>query len=264
MEQRTYIRYLLLIGFAGLFALSAYVLLSYFGESRKQEEAFDGLEELAWIGESSLVSDSSPAPEKPADIKSEPAMLPGYADLYAQNPDFFGWIYIESTNVSYPVMFTPEEPEYYLHRAFDGSESSGGVPFLDASCPEDGGNYLIYGHNMSGGTMFAPLLSYADESFYEEHPVIGFDTLYERGTYEVMAVLYSRVYSMEEEGVFRYYGYTDLRDPERFAEYVKEIKEVALYPTGVTAEYGDQLLTLSTCSYHTENGRFVVIARKVR
>lgn len=197
MKQRTYLCYLLLIVFAGLFALSAYMLLSYLGESRKQEDAFDALEEVAWAGETPPVSNSSPAPEKSEDIEAEPAMLPGYADLYAQNPDFFGWIYIEDTKLSYPVMFTPEEPEYYLHRAFDGSESSSGVPFLDASCPEDDGNYLIYGHNMSGGTMFAPLLSYADESFYEEHPVIGFDTLYERGTYEIMAVFYSEVYSIK-------------------------------------------------------------------
>lgn len=191
-----------------------------------------------------------------------PAMLPGYAALYAENPDLFGWVQIPDTELSYPVMYTSDDPEYYLRRAFDGSESVSGVPFLDGDCPEDGGNYLIYGHHMSGGTMFALLPSYAKQDFYEEHPVIRFDTLFERGKYEVMAAFYSQAYGTDEQDVFRYYQYTDLRCPERFQEYVEQVTAAALYDTGITAEYGDQLLTLSTCSYHTDNGRFVVVARK--
>lgn len=92
--------------------------------------------------------------------------------------------------------------------------------------------------------------------------MIRFDTLYERGKYEVMAAFYSKVYDVDEQGVFRYYEYTDLSSPERFQEYVEQVKATALYDTGVTAECGDQLLTLSTCSYHTADGRFVVVAKK--
>ncbi|WP_243416936.1 class B sortase [Pseudoflavonifractor capillosus] len=159
-------------------------------------------------------------------------------------------------------MYTPEEPEYYLRRAFDGTDSQSGVPFLDASCTEDGSNYLIYGHNMKNGSMFAALLSYADADFAKEHPIIRFDTLTESGIYEVLAAFYTEIYPKDAEGVFRYYQYTTLDTPERFAEYLSNVKAAALYNTGVEAEYGDQLLTLTTCSYHTGNGRFVVVARK--
>lgn len=189
-------------------------------------------------------------------------MLPSYAALYAENSDLFGWIQIDGTDLNYPVMYTPDDPEYYLRRAFDRSKSTSGVPFLDGECPEDGRNYLIYGHNMKNGTMFSALLSYTEQEFYEEHPLIRFDTLFEKGEYEVMAVFYAKVYDTGDQEVFRYYQYTDLSSPERFQDYVAQVEAASLYDTGVTAEYGDQLLTLSTCSYHTDNGRFVVVARK--
>ena len=194
---------------------------------------------------------------------AERVMLPQYASLYAQNPDLFGWIEIQDTKVNYPVMYTPEDPEVYLHKAFDGSKSASGVPFLDGGCYLDCGNYIVYGHNMKNGTMFASILSYAKEDYWREHPVIRFDTLYDTGTYEVVAALYSRVYATDEQGVFRYYNYRDLSDPEVFEEYVAQVRDAALYDTGLEVTYGDQLLTLSTCEYSAKNGRFVVVARKL-
>lgn len=202
------------------------------------------------------------APAEDSGEEGASAILPEYAALYEENNDLFGWVQIPDTRLNYPVMYTPEDPEYYLRRAFDGSDSDSGVPFLDGDCTEHGGNYLIYGHNMNAGTMFALLPSYARQDFWEEHPVIRFDTLYERGDYAVMAAFYSQVYDVDAQGVFRYYQYTDLSSPERFREYVEQVKAAALYDTGITAEYGDQLLTLSTCNYHTGDGRFVVVARK--
>ena len=260
MKLRKMIRVLALILFAGLFFLSAYMIFSYLGESHAQEAAFDELEEV--VAEAQTPPSPAPTADEDSGELEAPAMLPGYAQLYAENPDLFGWVQIEDTELSYPVMYTPDDPEYYLRRAFDGSDSVSGVPFLDGDCPENGGNYLIYGHNMSAGTMFATLLSYAKPEFCEEHPVIRFDTLFERGEYEVMAAFYSKAYGSDEQDVFRYYQYTDLSSPERFGEYVAQVEAAALYDTGITAEYGDQLLTLSTCSYHTDNGRFVVVARK--
>lgn len=260
MKYKKAIRFWALILFSGTFLLSAAMVISYLGESRAQEAAFDELEKQVVAAET---PPALPSAKETASIGSaDPVMLPGYAALYEENPDLFGWVQIEGTRLSYPVMFTPDDPEYYLRRAFDGSESTSGVPFLDGGCPENGGNYLIYGHNMSGGTMFALLPSYAERDFYEEHPVIRFDTLFEQGEYDVMAAFYSKAYDTDEQDVFRYYQYTDLSSPERFQEYVEQVQAAALYDTGITAEYGDQILTLSTCSYHTDNGRFVVVARK--
>ena len=133
---------------------------------------------------------------------------------------------------------------------------------MDATCSSECGNYLIYGHHMRNGTMFTALLSYADKEFWQEHPTIQFNTLDGTGVYSILAAFYSKIYPEEEEE-FRYYQYTDLRDIQDFNAYTNQVKEAALYDTGITAEYGDMLLTLSTCSYHVNNGRFVVVARRV-
>lgn len=197
------------------------------------------------------------------DLKTEPVPLPQYAPLVEMNHDFFGWLSIEGTEIDYPVMYTPDETEYYLRRAFDGSYSGSGVLFLDGNCAADGNYYLIYGHHMKNETMFGQLPRYANKDFWEDHPVIRLDTLYEQREYIVIAAFLSRIYDKNEQGVFRYYEYFDLSDEAIFGEYVQQVKAAALYDTGITAEYGDELLVLSTCNYHTANGRFVVVAKRV-
>ncbi|WP_205839684.1 class B sortase [Porcincola intestinalis] len=190
-------------------------------------------------------------------------LLPQYAPLYEQNSDFFGWITIEGTDIDYPVMYSPDRPEYYLNRAFDGSYSGSGVPSIDGKCPPDGKYYLIYGHHMKNKTMFGSLPKYADKSYYEDHPIIRFDTLYEQREYQVIAAFYSRIYDKKDAGVFCYYEYTDLSDQEVFDEHIRQVKAAAIYDTGLSAEYGDELLALSTCNYHTQDGRFVVVAKRI-
>lgn len=112
--------------------------------------------------------------------------------------------------------------------------------------------------------MFHALLDYAKPEFWKDHPTIVFDTLQEDGTYTVLGVFYSRVYYQDETGVFRFYSYPDLSDPEPVSGIRGQCgSRASLYDTGETAEYGDTLLTLVTCSYHTEKGRFVVVARKI-
>ena len=216
-------------------------------QGRQEQAAFDRL---------------SAALEQPESADGQNPDQSPYEALKAQNPDFFGWISIEGTNIDYPVMFTPHDPEYYLRRAFDGSSSQSGVPFLAADCFEGGGNWLIYGHNMKNGTMFADLMFYAQEDFWQEHPLIRFDTLEQQGSYEVLAAFYARVYAPEESG-FAYYQYTDLSRQADFEEYLTQVCQAALYDTGVTAQYGDQLITLSTCTNRDQEERFVVVGRMI-
>ena len=115
---------------------------------------------------------------------------------------------------------------------------------------------------MKNGTMFKTLVLYEKEKYWKEHPQIMFTTLYEERTYEVIAAFFDRVYYSYED-VFKFYRFIDAEDEAQFADAIANYKEKALYDTGVTAEYGDKLLTLVTCSYHTNNGRFVVVAREV-
>ena len=140
--------------------------------------------------------------------------------------------------------------------------STAGTPFMDAKCEIDSDNYIIYGHNMKNGTMFREILQYANKSYWQEHPMIRFDTLYEQGEYEVLSAFYDRVY-YADENCFKFYRFIKAADKADYDNAIQNYKEKSLYDTGVTAEYGDKLITLVTCSYHEEHGRFVVVARQM-
>lgn len=193
----------------------------------------------------------------------EPVMLERYEALYRENSDLVGWLSIEDMVIDYPVMQC-EDDEYYLHHDFYGEDSKYGCLYVrdraDVNTP--GTNFIIYGHNMKDGSMFGDLDLYQKESFFLEHPTICFDTLYEERTYEIVAVFRSRVYRSDEEG-FRYYQFYEAQTQEEFDDFYGNIKELSLYDTGVTAQYGDNFLTLSTCAYHVEDGRFAIVAKEV-
>lgn len=258
MKMKNKLRIILLWLCSAVFIISGARVCGILWQGRQEQANFERLEETVKQAKQSA---ALPEPEE-AQKGAVEAPSP-YGAMKEQNPDFFGWISIEGTKLDYPVMYSPDNPEYYLRRDFDGNTSQSGVPFLDASCFEGCGNYLIYGHNMKNGAMFASLLSYAEKEYWEQHPIIHFDTLSDSGEYEVLAAFYSEIYEQETVGVFRYYTYTDLSEPPVFEDYAKQVKAAALYETGISAAYGDELLTLSTCSYHKTNGRFVVVARKV-
>ncbi len=196
--------------------------------------------------------------------KNGDGILLKYEDLYNLNKDMVGWVSIEDTNIDYPVMQNLSSDEYYLHLGFDGEESDEGLPFLDWRCRTNpiSTNTLIYGHNMKNGHMFADLLKYEDEEFFKAHRLIRYDTVYEEGFYDIVAVFRTHV-AYEAEDAFRFYRFIDADNSEEFDDYISKAKELSLYETGVTAEFGDMLLTLSTCEYTEQDGRFVVVAKKI-
>ena len=201
--------------------------------------------------------------ENQKEREKEPVILEKYADLYEENPDLTGWLSIEGMKIDYPVMQC-EDDEYYLHHDFYGNEDKYGCLYVRERADVDtpGTNFIIYGHNMRDGSMSGDLDLYKDEAFFEEHSVISFDTLYEERTYEIVAVFLSRVYREDEE-VFKYYDFYDAHTPEEFQDFYENIKSMSLYDTKVTAKYGDTFITLSTCAYHVEDGRLVVVAKRV-
>ena len=188
-------------------------------------------------------------------------ILPRFLELYQKNPDLAGWLTIPGTRIDYPVMYSPDEPERYLHANFDAAYSFAGLPFLDAACDTESGNRIIYAHNMLDGSMFRTLLKYQQKDFWQRNPVISFNTLYEEQEYEVVAAFYDKVYKKSDTN-FKFYQFYDTSDQSSFDEAMAYYREHALYDTGVTAAYGDKLITLVTCAYHVEDGRFVVVARK--
>ena len=203
-----------------------------------------------------------PSEEPPSAEDEGPVILAQYEELWNQNNDLAGWMTIEGIGVDNPVMFTPEDPEYYLHRGFDKEEAASGCLFIGEGWFEGAGNTIVYGHHMKDGSMFGNLDKYQSESFARENPLIRFDTLTQEREYRVIAAFFGRTYTLKEEGVFRYYWYGDLSKEERFNEFVEQVKEASLYNIEEVS-YGDELLTLSTCSYHTDEGRFVVVAKRI-
>lgn len=197
-------------------------------------------------------------------VETEPVMLEKMAELYAQNPDVAGWVRIDGTKLDYPVMFTPEDEEKYLYANLDGGFSVQGLPLIDKDCNLDpeSDNLIIYGHNMQNGTAFKTLMSYDSVTFFNAHPTLYYSTLYEERTYEIIAAFYDRVYYTYED-CFKFYQFIDAEDEAHFNEAITYFKDKSLYDTGVTAEFGDDLITLVTCAYHVDNGRFVVVARRV-
>lgn len=183
--------------------------------------------------------------------------------LQEQNSDIVGWIEVEGTNINYPVL-QGEDNSYYMNHNYKKEENTYGSIFLDKdydwSIPSS--NLLLYGHNLQNGELFHDILNYKDKSYYEEHPVIRFTTEKEDSEFEIISAFYSRVYYKSETNVFRYYYFINADNEEEYNEFIENAKESSIYDTGKTAEYGDQLITLSTCSYHTEDGRFAVVARK--
>lgn len=234
-----------------------------------------------------VVSVSSvPEPEPVEDIEPSPDILPDdisgnliagagnyeisiravenpYKDYFLQNSDMAGWLSIPDTTIDYPVMWTPENEDYYLYKGFDKKWSGDGCPILDTDSSMNPltTNLIIHGHN-NKGRMFNILLKYADKEYMDQHPNIYLYAEDCEHIYQVMAVFRSKVFYTTDT-CFKYYKFFNAFSEEEFNDFYDNVKEMSLYDTGVTAQFGDHFLTLSTCSAHTENGRFVVVAKEI-
>lgn len=217
--------------------------------------------------EPSSEESAAESPPEPPASNPEPTLKPvenPYRDSFLANSDMAAWLQIADTEIDYPVMWTPEDEEYYLRRGFDGSSNRNGCLILDtdSSLNPLTTNLIIHGHNMKSGAMFGTLTDYEDEAYGQEHKNISLYTRECLRNYEVIAVFRSQVYKKSDQ-VFKFYQFFQADTAEEFDDFYQNIKALSLYDTGVTAEFGDRFLTLSTCAYHVENGRFVVVAKEV-
>lgn len=280
MQMPKLLRSILFVIFAAVFLVSGYLLVDYYLESRQQAQSYDQLAQM--VG----TAPQRPAPTRPLDeslpeeettaLPQQPVLtdvlnkktgqtvsvLSQYASLFELNPDMVGWLQIPGTQANYPVMQTPEDPEYYLHRDFYEENSKHGCLFTapepDVQAPSD--NVTIYGHHMRDGSMFADLMKYKDQSFWQTHKYIYFDSLSQMHTYEILAVFLTTASSGKG---FAFHRFVDAQDSAAFDSYISSCKALSLYDTGVDAVYGDKLITLSTCEYTQTNGRLVVVAKQV-
>lgn len=194
-----------------------------------------------------------------------PPILSEYEAILAEYSDFAGWLTIDGTKVDYPVMLTPADNDFYLKRNINGEEDINGTLFMDARTDliRRSTNIIIYGHNMKSGAMFGDLKKYLDEDYWQAHKQIIFDTIYEKGTYEIFAVCLAEVqYQNSQE--FRYYDFVQADSEEEFSYYLDHIIQLSVFTGTDLPVYGDELLTLSTCNSFAEDGRLFLVARKCR
>lgn len=276
--MRKYLYRILIIVFALVFLGSAAYLVNYLLESKKQKDYYDELaglvqqeEDLAdlLIPDATNPDGSAVSPNNPSKYitvtnakTGEPMrMLRKYSIVYQRNADLVGWIKIPGTKINYPVLQSPEEENFYLTRDFYKNESKYGAIYAnelgDVTIPTD--NIILYGHKMADGSMFASLHNYSDVDFYIQNEYITFDTLFEEHTYQIFAIFTT---TADFGDGFAYHTFMDM-DEETFTEFVQKCKDLSLYKTYLTAEYGDKLLTLSTCDHSIDNGRYVVVAKRV-
>lgn len=256
--MKRYIYNVLLVIFVVIFLVAGGMVWRHYSEAKESADAFEAVAEMV------KEQPEEPFETEPVEEETtpEPTISEKYLGVYQQNSDFVGWLTIEGTDIDYPVMQTPQEPDYYLKRGFDGSYSRYGVPYMQSNCViGTSDNLIIYGHNMNNGTMFADLCEYEQEEFYQEHKTVRFDTLYEEAEYEIIAAFKTVAYS---DSGFAYHHFVHADDQTEFDSYVSRCRELSLYDTGVSAQYGDQLLTLSTCEYSRTDGRMVIVAKKIQ
>lgn len=248
MKNFLYSLFIGLFGIAGLTSIA--FLLMYAVQSKQQAHLYSALA-------------AARAQVTQQEILSESSVQPTSRNLYLENSDMVGWIQIEGTKIDYPVMQTPADPHYYLKHDFEKNHTDYGCPFMQADCnvlcPSD--NLIIYGHNMKDGSMFADLAKYRSKDFWQNHKTVWLDTALGSSAYEIFAVIHTTVQA-DATDAFPFYRFVDAAAPEDFAAYVSACKARALYDTGISAQYGDKLLTLSTCDNITDNGRLLVIAKQ--
>lgn len=262
--------WLLVVVLSVAMLISGSIVIRYIVDAVQQKEEYDHLaamveqarlEAAVQSTVSPVAPTVSPGPEQPAAPTEPPvpSILPEYAAAYEDNSDLVGWMIIDGTPINYPVMQTPDRVDYYLHRNFQREHNSHGCLYVRESCdvfaPSD--NLTIYGHHMKDGSMFKALDKYMDPEFRDKYPTIRFDTLYTHQTYTIFAV-FTTTASVGKG--FSYHLFEDAADEAEFNEFVSTCKSLAIYDTGITPQFGDKLISLSTCEYSQANGRLVVVA----
>lgn len=260
------LKVLLVFTLAVALAGSGFWLVHRFIDSKEQQETFRELAESVLLKEPEPASTPKPfafpflenilpsQQEEPAVTDDGPEVLHDIETLREKNPDCIGWIRVPGTDIDYPLMWTPNDPERYLHTDFYGNYSDYGVPFLDYRCDLDSSNLILYGHNMFDGTMFTDLLWYREKEYMDSHSQIILETAEGAREYKVIAVC--KANSMTS-GVYRHINFIDHAGLTEFLDSIKS--ESVYFKDPLASKY----ITLSTCDVSRRNGRIAVVGELV-
>lgn len=239
----------------GVFVFSAWQLTGIFLEYRRGEQTYTEMEQFVSIP--TTTTPTQPKETEPAATEQEQAEpeeeIPwpevDFVALQQVNPDVVGWIYIPETNVNYPIV-QGETNDQYLYHLLTGEYNSAGSIFMDARVNGDfsGQNTPIYGHNMKNGTMFAGITGYKSQEFYDAHPIAYLVTPEKN----YLIRLFSG-YVVSAEG-----DAWDVVFEEDFSLWLEELQRKSYFAADVVPDSHDRIVTFSTCTYETDNSRFVV------
>lgn len=250
LSKKLFISILVIISIAVLCAVYWFYFMKPSIENAKESKAISSIIKKVKI-------------ERTEENKDKTDMQLKVSELQKNYANVVAWIRIDNTNIDYPVMQTTDN-NYYLTHSYNNEKSKLGSIYMnkkvDVNLPST--NFVVYGHNITTGVMFNELLNYRNKDYYNEHKIIKFVTPNLDREYEIISVFMSRIFYENEENAFRYYSFINATNEAEYNEFVRRAKESSIYDTGVTAKYGDQLLTLITCEYSSDNGRMVVIARE--
>lgn len=248
------------------FVVSAGVLVNYYLiEPYKASKQNDELASLLETTENADVNPWDAIREKYPSVIFPQNMNPAFADIYAVNTDFAGWLSMPEMSIDFAVV-QAEDNDKYLRRDFYGNSTSYGAPFFDYrnSVVSLDRNTIIYGHNMRhDDKIFGTLEQYRNSETFMKAPLIRLSTLYKNYTFKIYAVFISNSKKSDDNGYVFNYIFNEASD-ERFRKYIEEIDKRKLYTTGVDINENDKILTLSTCCYDFEDARLVIVGRLLR
>jgi sortase B len=246
MKKVLYI--IITIALIGTMLISAISIFNNLTEDRKQEKVYNELSQYI-SGENQQEN-------------NEKQQLEDYSKVFKLNTDMVAWLKIEGTNINYPVMQTPQNPDYYINKNFYKQDSSWGTPYMEEECDiNSSSNLIIYGHHINKHRMFGELENYKDKKYYNNHKVIKLITERDVREYEIVTVFKTTVY---EENEFKYYEFINYKIQQQLDDFINQCESKAFYNTGVKCTGGDKLITLSTCEYSSKNGRLVVVAKEIK
>ena len=241
--------------FLGIFAFSGWKLLQIGSEYRKGEKEYERLSQYVSIPETTETAkkETLPAGENTEEETKNPAEIWPVVDFTALqliNSDVVGWIYIPGTNVNYPIVQGMDNDQYLYH-LISGEYNSSGSIFLDAGASALflSRNNPIYGHNMKNGSMFADVLGYNNQAFYEEHPVAYLLTPEKNYKVKIFSA-----YTTDAWADSWQMSFTD----SAYAEWLDRLLRQSYITTDVAPSVADCVLTFSTCTYETDDARFLV------
>lgn len=253
--MKKWIRLLLMLFFAIIFLFSLWKLLGLLGDYRAGRESYQELtqyvsfeETIATVPPTTQETEEETEPFIPPDLSQWPQV--DFEQLAEINEDIVGWIYIEDTKINYPVV-QGEDNSFYMNHMFDGKYNSAGCIFMDYRCEGDcsGRNSILYGHHMKNKSMFAQLVNYKKQVFYEEHPVALLLT--PARYYKIQ--LFSG-YVSNNKGDAWDVRFTD----ESYAQWLEDLKKKSCFTSEFAPTEEDRIVTLSTCSYEFSGAKFVV------